>query len=77
MMISCAAFSHTVRQNWLVCGAAASEIASLRLKTAYKNTPKYNLATKPSVYSGLGAQKITLSWKIMATIFKIDAIDRF
>lgn len=42
-----------------------------------QNTHKYNLAAKPSVYSDLGAQKITFSWKIMATSFKIDAIAYF
>ena len=77
MMISCAAFSHTVRQNRLVGSIGTSEIASLCHRNSVQKTPKYNSAIKPSVFSGLGAQKITLSWKIMATHSIITPIAHF
>ena len=63
--------------NWLVCGAAASEIASLRPQNRSQNTPKSNLAAKSSNDGGFGAYKITLSWKIMVTYSKIDVIAHF
>ena len=78
MIVGCVAYFGTWREE--LARLRRSRILRSTLfasKLSTKHPQYYNLADKPSVYGDLGAQKITLSWKIMATHFKIDAIHHF